>query len=221
MIGSGLSKGTMQYAGFGPQHAWTLTTRKNVLHDVWKVFLEKLPHLQQSTFYFGRDHFLIKIFNPWSRLDPRDAKPAQRFLAGKSIAGSRLAQIISSIDTIAGTLHDRNVRIFNNMLMLEIMSQEYYDELKSGNEEKTPGLYADQHGYCRIPHQKRTCKIYSNDRCIFVRCNISHTIGARTKQYYCGKFNYTFSSRQISLLANGKIAGTIGSCKNLRGFEIA
>ncbi|EKE11127.1 MAG: hypothetical protein ACD_15C00137G0024 [uncultured bacterium] len=221
MLDTGLARGVMHYAGLGPHEAWTLTTRKGRMDSIWRLFSERLPNFQQSVFFIGRDHFLIKRSEFYSLENWITEGHIDRFLRGKSITGTRLAQIVSCIDTIVFALHNREVRVFNNMFLFEIMSQDYFDELKARNEEKMEGLYANKHGFCRIPHQKHACKMRKDDRCIFAETGlVSDGINASSKRYYCGKFNSRFASGRLSLLASREIAGTVGSCENLRGFEI-
>lgn len=220
MLDTGLSKGVMHFAGLGPQQAWTLTTRKGEVHCIWELFSARLPNLQQAAFFIGSKHFLIKRSDHCLAQNQIEKEHIERFLAGESVVGTRLAQIAACMEAIARTLHNRKVRIFNYIDLFEIMSQDYHDELNSYEEGHTEMLYANKNGFCQIPHQRRVCRIGKEDQCIFVKIDHMPKGTYIKKRHYCGKFYQKFADRRLSSLASGKIHGAIGTCKNLCGFEI-
>lgn len=226
MLYTGLSKGVMHYAGLGPEKAWTLTDRKGKINSIWELFAERILEIKKPIIFFGKNYFLIRNIDycpPQNRIDQKHAK---RLVTGKGTVDTRLSQVIGCIDTIANKLHGQEVRLFNlfnHRWLFEIISKNYYEELRALGEEKLirPGLFANSGGFCRISHQRRICRIYKDDPCIFVKkSHAPDEYGTLRMIYHCGRFNQKFAARRIALLTSGKICGRIGECEKFYGFEI-
>lgn len=230
----GLKKGQMYCAGVGIGKQWTMTyTTKTCfkMYDVWKIFsyiLSNMHSWQRDLYlrmYMGDGHLLLKSrHNHDTQGVAVDRDQITNLLQNRVVTDTYVQKVGQYFGVFSRQMSGSHMRLFTDMTQFCLMSTEYFEQLKSMDQEKYRGLYADQYGFCCLsyPRQRTVCKIGKKDQCIFAKAILRRNAAGKTGTWYlCGKFMATYAQQQQEKFARGDLSSQyVGPCEDLRGIEI-
>jgi len=224
----------MHYEGMGLDKNWTITyttKTKRKVYDIWKIFCYILSDMHCwrddlcVRMYIGSGHLFLKSrHNPGSGGVTVDRLQIEQLLNHRTVTDTYVKKIGACFDAFSKQMNGKHVRLYTLMSEFCLISTEYFDYLKSINQEKYVGLYADRSGFCRTSflQQRNVCKVGKSNQCIFVKTLFENNEkGQLVKRYACGKFSQIFATQRHAEFDNGLHQTMIvGTCESLRGFEI-